>query len=458
MVTYSLCRAKPQVRLLAPHPIFVFLAILLLSGSAMAADPQVVSGDIDHYAAAPDTLVVAASSSDSLARVVGGDIFGHYWSSFGGNGQITAIDGVSMKDRADGVQELATATYSTFKGVETAIANAAATDPLVLQWLEQIYDQLYTSSRSGDVVTKTSIADLLSDLLARNSNGAYRYDGVTVKGLNLSDLLSFMSLNAFEYFSFSGSILGSSGSLLSGARRPLSSIVSAGFMGLSSLLFPQSSSSVIYGLSYTGDDKEGFRGSWSLADITANGMQGLATLIGGQDSGDGRKAVWYWVDPSDPLAPVRNYEATSLFDLFWQIGLLQNSLAKLEYVYASQEDMEFKEQEKPNMDAVKDNFFGDGEGAVNPDQIKEVAGIGTSFKAAFTPPVSIAQFFSTLSDGGNYVFFSQETADNLDRVNSASSVAQEEVDPYDGFILGEDGLYYPDNSVFDLYSYLEDLS
>lgn len=62
-----------------------------------------------------------------------------------------------------------------------------------------------------------------------------------------------------------------------------------------------------------------------------------------------------------------------------------------------------------------------------------------------------------MSDGQNYVFFSQETADNLDRVNAPAVVS--DVDPYDGYVKGEDGLYYPSGpSMFDLYSYLEGLS
>ena len=455
MVTHSFRLTKTQVRFLAPHPfLFILFGLVLCCGRGSAAEV----GDIDYYAAAPDTLVVAAASSDSLARVVGGDIFGVYWSSFGGNGQITAIDGVSMRDRADGVQELATSTYSTFKGVEQAIANVAATDPLVLQWLETIYDQLYTSSRSGDEVTKTSVSDLVASALGIMSsvpdyfwfNGTVQHSSESSIADALAHINTSLVQAVYTYDWLDGHGIPSNG------QASLARTLPYNFIGLAYLLFGDSSHP-IYGLSYTGSDKESVRGSWSLADITANGMQGLATLIGGQDDGSGRKAVWYWTDPADPTAPQRTYEVSSLFDMFWLLGQFQNSLAKLEYVYASQEDIEFKEQEKPNMDAVKDSFFGDGEAAVNPDQIKDVAGAASSFKGAFSSPVSIADFFSALSDGQNYVFFSQETADNLDRVNAPAVVS--DVDPYDGYVKGEDGLYYPSGpSMFDLYSYLEGLS
>lgn len=499
MVTYSLCRAEPRVRVLAPHPfLFILLALILCCRSGSAVELS----DYDHYSSAPDTLASSVSSPDSLARVVGGDIFGVYWSTFGGDGQISAIDGVSMKDRADGVQDLATATYKTFQGVETAIANAAATDPLVLQWLEDIYDQLYSSSRSGDVVTKTSVANLIADLLARNQLRAYSYSGVPYQNLNVADLLALSTLNMYELLSNGGSFLSYDGTI-GGGRSSLSAISASGFLGLSSLMFGNASHP-IFGLDYNGADKQGSRGSWSLADINANGFRGLATLLSGVDSHRGN---WVWLNQS-------GYEgngSTSLMDmvgegflglgslfadtssgsgaarlswdylsfndgvsstqmqhstLFGFLGALgsgiQNPLARLAYLYASPDDIEFKQEEQPNMDQVKDSFFGDGEAAVNPDQIKDVAGAASSFKSSFTPPVSIADFFSTLSDGQNYIFFSQETADNLDTVNSASVASQEdfdEPDPYEGYVQGEDGLYYPSGStVFNLYSYLEGLS
>lgn len=450
MVTYSLRRAKPQVRFLAPHPFFVLLAILLLSGSATAADPQVVSGDIDHYAAAPDTLVVAAASFDSLARVVGGDIFGHYWSSFGGNGQITAIDGVSMTGRADGVQELATATYSTFKGVEAAIASVGSEQS---NWLQLIYGTLQQQGDLGTVYTRLlEVLELLKES-QRNTVGGVRYYTGGRVGLTVPDLLADISWNQTQLGSSTGSYLSMFG-LEGSGNHVFTNSLDFGFLGLGRLLFGDPVHS-IYGLSYTGDDTESVRGSWSLADITGNGMRGLATLIGGQDSGDGRKAVWYWVDPSNPLAPVRNYEATSLFDLFWQIGLLQNSLAKLEYVYASQEDMEFKEQEKPNMDAVKDNFFGDGEGAVNPGQIKDVAGISSGIKDSFAGVGSPGDAFTAINDSQSFWFFSQEVADALDTVNAPALASEEEDDFMDQFVQDEDGFYsLIDLSPWDVGSYL----
>lgn len=454
MVTYSRRQARPQVRILAPHPfLFILLALVLCSGRSWAVD----AGDFDYYSPAPDTLAVAANSSDSLARVVGGHIFGVYWSTFNSNGQIGSIDGVDFRDRADGVQELATATYKTFQGVEKAIAELSVSDPVLNEWLEKIYDQLYSSSRSGDVVTKTSIAELFNKASFSTRVG-YRDKGTSAVGSSVTDLLADIAWNQSRSVFSEATRLGPNGLVQPRASSPygLMGAVREGFMGLATLMFGNETHEIM-GLDYLGRDKTGVRGSWSLADITANGMQGLATLIGGRDEGEGRKAVWQWIDPTDPLntAKIRNYEATSLFDLFHQIAWLQNSLAKLEYVFASQEDMEFKEQEKPNMDAVKDNFFGDGEGAVNPDQIKDLAGISSGIKDSFAGAGSAGDAFTAINDSQSFWFFSQDVADALDTVNSPAVASEVEDDFWDQFVQDEGGFYsLVDLSPWDVESYL----
>lgn len=452
MVTFGFCQTGPRVRFPAPHPflyiLLVLLTLMVCCGRGLAVDFSAEAGDLDHYAAAPDTLVVAAASSDSLARVVGGDIFGHYWSSFGGNGQITAIDGVSMTGRADGVQELATATYSTFKGVEAAISSAGSEQS---NWLQLIYGTLQQQGDLGTVYTR--LLEVLTILQKTNSYSAY-FGETRYTGLSIPDLLAAISFNQNMYLGDSGSFLYPDGTLSPVRYDTLFHVTSTGLRGLAYLMFGDESHP-IYGLSYTGADKEGVRGSWSLADITANGMQGLATLIGGQDSGDGRKAVWYWTDPTDPTASQRTYEVSSLFDMFWLLGQFQNSLAKLEYVYASEEDIEFKQDEKPNMDAVKDSFFGNGEGAVNPDQIKDAAGISSAAKDAFGGAGSPGDAFTAINDSQSFWFFSQEVADALDTVNAPALVSEEEDDFMDQFVQDEDGFYFLiDLSPWDVSLYL----
>lgn len=470
MVTFGFCQTGPRVRIPAPHPIFVFLAILLLSGSSMAADLQVSSGDFDDEIQDPVsfysdvTLAASVSSPESLARVVGGDVFGIYWSTFGGNGKITSADGYSMTGRADGVQDLATATYSTFKAVEASIVSSNSD---IGDLLRLIYGTLQKNGDMGTVYTRLlEVLDQLSGMKTTFSGESVRIIHPMDSGHYTRTEVSSFSDFLYYYFDslFYAIWAGTSYRLTSdgGLSEPwdgkvfAGSILAEGFSGLAHLMFGDVDHE-IKGLNYLGRDYSSVRGSWSLADITANGMQGLATLIGGLDDGQGRRAVWQWIDPTDPLdtSKIRNYEVTSLFDLFHQIAWLQNSLAKLEYVYASEEDMEFKKQEEPNLEAVKDSFFGDGEGAVNPDQIKDAAGISSAAKDAFGGAGSPGDAFTAINDSQSFWFFSQEVADALDTVNAAAPASEEEDDFMDQFVQDEDGFYsLIDLSPWDVSSYL----
>lgn len=496
MVTYGLRLTKLQVRVLAPHPLILFLSILLLSGSAMAADLQVSSSDFDHYAAAPGSLAGSILSSDSLARA--GGLFGVNWYYSPMFNAVTQIDGVSMQGRADGVQDLANVTYRTFRGVEEAITDSFSDQS---NWLQLIYNTLQQSGDMGTVYTR--LLELISTVNARVGSPAIFY-GQNAAGFVplerdslLGGLLSIndqLFLGLYMGHRFGNSYLNTLGQAVPGSNIGLSDITASGFTGLGHLLFGDSSHT-IYGLGYTGFDSEGQRGSWSLADISANGFSGLATLISGpsahrasyswlnQDGYEGTGSTslmdmvgggflglsslltdaergetrlsWMYVSPDDGVSGFQSNHNT-LFSFLGSVASgIQNPLARLAYVLADLEDIEFKKEEKPNMDAVKDHFFGDGEGAVNPDQIKDVAGISSGIKDSFGGAGSAGDAFQAINDSNSFWFFSQEVADALDTVNSPATAALDDSDPFEGLVQDENGFYsLIDLSPWDVQAYL----
>lgn len=496
MVTYSLRRTRLQVRFLAPHPIFVLLAILLITVPSAAADQQVSVGDVNHYAAAPDSLVVAAASSDSLARVVGGDVFGVYWSSFGGNGQITSIDGVSMKGRADGVQDLATATYSTFKGVEAAIASSSSESA---GWLEQILGQLTNIYNTLHPVNSTgSVYGHLDEMLKIFSEQTSGYmwfngqSGVWDPGSSLPAAVGHLNTTLSNGLLVSNylDIYGESAV----GQRGLAYVTGRGFLGLSHLLFGSSGRDIV-GLASDGKEMVGQRGSLSLAAISANGFSGLATLVSGptahrgnyvwlgqagyeangstslmdmvgegflglsslfSDTASGEARLsWMYVSPDDGLSGTQLRHNTLFSFLGSFASGVQNPLARLAYVLADSDDIALKQQEQPNMDAVKDSFFGDGEAAVNPGQIKDVAGLSSSVKDSFAGAGSSGDAFVAINDSNSYWFFSQEVADDLDTVNVPAAYSDDPESVLDRFVQDEDGFYsLIDMSPWDVTSYL----
>ena len=145
-----------------------------------------------------------------------------------------------------------------------------------------------------------------------------------------------------------------------------------------------------------------------------------------------------------------------MFDILSVMGsALQKPLARLAYVYASEDDIIFKDEEKENEDAVKDNFFGDGSGSVSPGDIGSAAGITSGIKDTFGGAGSSGDIFTVLSDENSWWFFSQEVADALDTTNSPAAAALSDDDPLEGFVAGEDGFYsVADSSLWDVTSYL----
>lgn len=459
MVTYSLRRAKPQVRFLAPHPFFVFLAILLLSCSAMAADQQSQYSDIDYYAAAPDTLAVALSSSDSLARA---GLFGVNWYYSPILNAVSSVNGVDMTGRADGVQELATATYRTFQGVDSALS-ALSVDS---SWLEKIYDLLYESRRSGDVVEKVSIPQLLrefhtDDRTFWNNYVNDKYNGFyynfstgttsILRRESVPNLLAALNTSILG-FGRTESWLSASGKDVS-TMGVLTDVIGGGFQGLATLLAGPSDHREN---EYVWLNQSGYaaNGSTSLMDMVGEGFLGFSSLFSDADPGEARLS-WMYVSPDDGVAG-QQVSYSTLFSFLGSFASgVQNPLARLAYVLADLEDIEFKKEEKPNMDAVKDSFFGDGEGAVNPDQIKDAAGISSAAKDAFGGAGSPGDAFTAINDSQSFWFFSQEVADALDTVNAAALASEDADDFMDQFVQDEDGFYsLVDLSPWDVSSYL----
>lgn len=197
-------------------------------------------------------------------------------------------------------------------------------------------------------------------------------------------------------------------------------------------------------------------GALSLPGILSKGFLGLSRNL----SGDDKLTTFSFLSPDADAGGLlaRPVSVNNLLDALGLIGTqLQNPLAKLQYVLADDDDIELKDEVKENQDSFKDNFTGDGEGAVSGSQIKDVAGLGSSIKDTFSSAGSSADIFSVLNDSGNYGFFSQAVADELDRVANPVPAAVDNGVPdwLEGCEVDEDGVVRVVDDVFDLSSYVE---
>lgn len=483
MVTYGFRQTVPGVRFLPPHPVFLFLLLLpLFCVTAFAAEPAEPAADADmvDYYSSWDVPLFYALDPPLSGQNWSGTLFGTSWNY--NNGLITRIGNFKFTGRADGVQELATALFDMAIGVDARIDeidlanNSTVVDVLndiksalvgsggLQYWLSHIYDSVQSNDgklqnlyqQFEKLFTKMDAQDSYFKTIFASPFTTYWLDFTgtsnTGKTASFSSAFSYFSASLSNTFRYPGFHLSGKGLYTNGSSS-FATLVSTGFVGLAHLMFGDASHD-IYGLSSSGHDKTGKRGEWSLADISANGFSGLATLIAGYDESTGRKALLTLTD-LDTLAE-GTYEASSLFDILSVMGAwIQKPLARLAYVYASEDDIIFKDEEKPNEDAVKDNFFGDGSGSVSPGDIGSAAGITSGIKDTFGGAGSSEDIFTVLSDENSWWFFSQEVANALDTVNAPAAAALSDDDPLEGFVADEDGFYsVADTSPWDVTSYL----
>lgn len=144
-------------------------------------------------------------------------------------------------------------------------------------------------------------------------------------------------------------------------------------------------------------------------------------------------------------------QVDNLLDALGLLGTsLQNPLAKLAYVWADDDDIRIADKNQPVKDAIEDNFVGDGDAAVKPSDIGDLASFGSDLKDAFSGAGSPSDIFSLFGDSNVSWFFSQEVADDLDQVNSP--VLASDDDPIERYLSGvdvdEDGFVHPKSSPF----------
>lgn len=479
MVTYRFRLSKLQVRILVPHPLLILLLLLPLLTVPVSAADDSDQDTSDYYLSIWDEPLFYALNPPITGNSWSGLLFGVRWNYQ--NGLITKVGPYTMTGRADGVQELATELFDLAVGIDARIDevdlanNSTVVDLLddikfllgpggsLEDWLRKIYsgvdslegktqnlyqqfEKLFTKMDSDRTWWSTyykapAVAPLM--MTGSQSMSAMGYGSVTDNLVAINRNLVLTLTNGGWHW------LTSSGGIGTTSNTALGVITANGFLGLGHLLFGAVGHD-IYGLSSSGLDKTGQRGNWSLADISANGFSGLATLIAGT-SDNGRKAQVTYIDP-DTLA-LRSYEESNLFDLIADVGSwLQVPLARLAYVYASEEDILFKDAEKENEDTVKDEFFGDGSAAIKPSDIKDAAGLTSGAAGAFGGAGSAGDVFTVLQSEDAFSFFSQQVADSLDQVGKPA--VQSDDDIMDDFVEDDSGFYHVDSAFWDVSAFL----
>lgn len=199
-----------------------------------------------------------------------------------------------------------------------------------------------------------------------------------------------------------------------------------------------------------------------LVQVVRHGFLGLNTnmetaLVGGHGGSAGFEKVTFDEKLNKKTETVTY---TNLLTALTGIGSsLQNPLSQLQAVLAGDGELELRRNTQENVDAVTDNFTGDGAGAVSGGDMSNASGLTSGIGNSFSGnPVSADNAFQAVSDSGNYNFFSQETANALDSVSfpAAAALADGDDDSWlDGYVQDENGFYtVGDQTGWSIFDYL----
>lgn len=487
MVTYRYRHSGLRVRISALHPIFLFCFFVIFLSAEVHAESLT-------YYIGQDTTLLGAVQSDSddgimpLADPLLYTLFQNRFYGYQYDRRVTKWNRLVITDTDD--QHLA------FEILDLVVGINAVTDALEakIDGVATAENDVYSATQisKGDDSIRTDTPNLLG-LVTQNQNSLYTgivpsvrnskidvwYTGSNGRPVNLtsnvgladilaSNSISLSSLTKFFYdetqssriayltFDALGGIGGTYTNL--GSELSVSSLLSLvtenqlrqdlllrKVLTTDNLNLPM--------LMFDGSTSDTGRYD-SLPYITSNGFAGLAQLLAG-NSGIRTIDVTY-VDPSNPLAEGVTYKFHDLFSYLSSYSTEMGTLlTKLQFVLASDQDIEMTQQEQKNKDTVYDDFFGDGQGAVKPSDITSASGLTGGAKDILDGAGSADQAFTAASDSDSYLFFSQEVANDLDQVGQPS--LQHDEDIFEGLIQDEDGFWSLGNSsMFDLDLYLRE--
>lgn len=450
MVTYRRCLSELLVRF---QPLHLFLLLFF----ALFLSPMVNASEVG-YVERPDTFFdefVSDESLFSLNTTMPTQTF--YLPSLYDNVSWRWNQNESMVTRAsdfsrvmwdrldDGDKTLMGAMANVLGGLDKKIEANAVSVPVLDNWINT--KDAFVST--GGASVGYSVPNLLA-VISKNqqwlrneimtgvaSNSAYRTDGLVFGPITFGNLLQFLTYNTTDIFKkIDGRTKATNSDLTFQTLstlgwdiiRPTNPTLMSALAGLSQnqvglqfklrdfLTVPENSD-ILYK-----DGTVHLSNGYDLAQVTAWGFLGLSQNIAGTT-----KEIQYTVtDPSDPFHTV-DYYSDSLFDFLSAWGSdMQAELTKLRFVLASDDDIHMKEEEKPNEDAVKDNFFGDGEASVKPSDISDAASIVGDTKELFSGAGSVGDAFVVGADKNTYSFFSSAVASDIDAVANPSARSVED--------------------------------
>lgn len=275
---------------------------------------------------------------------------------------------------------------------------------------------------------------------------------------------SFANASTLNQSALYSVLMGSSGSVSASIYNHGSSeVITSSYSSLGSLFSAFISS---YGMNTTIGPNNPFLGSDGLSfshsvrlgstAIMTSGFQGLATILRGS-SGSVISAT-NWSFDSDLNKSSNSVRFSNVLQALASIqSSLQHPLSQLQAVLANDDDLELRQRTQAQVEQVTSDFTGDGAAAPSLSDISDMASFSGQMSSLFSSGSSVGDFFTAAGSADAYQFFSQAVADDLDSTSSVAALSViDDSDPFDGFVLGDDGFYsLADTSLFDLSAFRE---
>lgn len=191
----------------------------------------------------------------------------------------------------------------------------------------------------------------------------------------------------------------------------------------------------------------------STSQLFSSGFLGLASILRGQSGSVISSTVWSFDE--DLNKEETEVEFTNVLQALASIqSSIQQPLSQLQAVLANDADLKLRQDTFDQVDAIIDDFTGDGGSAPSVSDIGDLSSVSSGMTGMLDSGVGVNGFFNSVNSSDSYSFFSQAVANDLDTVSSVSSYSVE--DPLSDYVADEDGFYsLADSSFFDIWSFLE---
>lgn len=369
---------------------------------------------------------------------------------------------------------LATLVANGLMGLSTNIKSIQTDSSTNFTALQKILSDFRTEVHSDSGLLNTSITDGFS--VNHTDLSSFKQEAHTDSLTVNSSINSGFSTNHTDLRATIAALIGSDGSVsgsfpiwgqgnATSSADNLGDVLAGGFMGLG-----MNQNSMIDKLMGASGSVSGVAAVWSPVDgpvsvpasadnigdaivLTAQAVTMNQSILS-QSFLDG-VTDWdqFWNSSTGEVYGTSAYRSFTqrLFD--WATPV-QNDLAKLRYVLASDKDIEIAETQAPVKDAVADSFTGSSSAAVKDTDVGDMAGFSGSLQESFSTGANASDAFGFLNGSDSWGFFSERTAQDLHQVPSTTSdensVLYSDIENWDD-LEGIDFIRFYDPSGLDSY-------